>query len=115
MTRNEKSTRYHSAKHEKLIAKAMNGKVQCNSGATAFQKGDVKSDRFLFDGKTTMEEKKSFSIKRIELEKLDRERCEMGKDYSALVFNFGPNTDNYYVLSEKDMKNIVKELCENAA
>ena len=32
----------------------------------------------------------------------------MGKDYTALVFNFGPDEDNYYIIDEK----IFQELLE---
>jgi hypothetical protein len=40
----KKPTRYYSDKQEKAIAKAVGGKQTANSGATAFQKGDVLID-----------------------------------------------------------------------
>lgn len=47
-----------------------------------------------------MSEKQSFSIKRAWLEKNEEERFAMGKDYSALVFDFGDNGKRYYVIDE---------------
>lgn len=107
---NKNSTRYYSTKQEKQIAKIFNGKCQANSGATLFNKGDVKTDEWLFEAKTCLTEKNSFSIKSEWLNKLKGESFAMKKEYYSLVFNFGPNTDNYYVLDEKTMKKILKIL-----
>jgi len=41
---NKNSTRFFSHKQEKQIAKTVGGKLQANSGATMFKKGDVKTD-----------------------------------------------------------------------
>lgn len=105
-------TRFFSNKQEKAVAKAVGGKKVANSGATAFNKGDVTTDDMLIECKTCVENKKSFSIKKEWLEKNKEEAFEMGKSYSALAFNFGPNTDNYYVIDEKLFK-ILKEALEN--
>ena len=115
MTTNKKCTRYYSAKQEKQVAKAVNGKQTANSGATAFSKGDVKNDLFLIECKTCMEDKQSFSIKKEWLEKNKEEAFAVGKDYSALAFNFGPNSKNYYVIDEKLFKllnNYLRELAD---
>ena len=93
-------TRFYSNKQEKHIAKVTNGKQVANSGATAFSKGDVRTDQFLIEAKTCTSEKQSFSIKKEWLEKNEEERFAMNKDYSALAFNFGDDV-NYYVISEK--------------
>ena len=93
-------TRFYSNKQEKHIAKVTGGKQTANSGATAFSKGDVRTDDFLIEAKTCTTEKKSFTIKREWLDKNEEERFAMGKDYSALAFNFGDD-ENYYVISEK--------------
>ena len=100
-------TRFYSNKQEKSVAKAVGGKQVSNSGATAFNKGDVTTDSMLLECKTCMENKKSFSIKREWLEKNKEEAFEMGKSYSALVFNFGPDTENYYVIDEKLFKELL--------
>ena len=104
-------TRFYSSKQEKQVAKAVGGKKVANSGATAFNKGDVTTDSFLVECKTCMTEKKSFSIKKEWLEKNKEEAFEMGKSYSVLAFNFGPDTDNYYVIDERLFR-ILKEHLE---
>ena len=58
-----------------------------------------------------MENKKSFSIKKDWLEKNKEEAFAMGKDYSAVAFNFGPNSENYYVIDEKLFK-LLKDYVE---
>lgn len=93
-------TRFYSNKQEKHIAKAVNGKQVANSGATPFQKGDIKTDHWLFEAKTKMNVARSFSIKREWLDKNKEEMFAMGKSYCALVFDFGDG-NNYYVLDEK--------------
>lgn len=100
---NKKSTRYYSNKQEKQIAKTVGGKLQSNSGATLFKKGDVVNDNWLFEAKTCIKEQENFSIKKEWLEKLKKEAFAMKKEYNALVFNFG-NNQNYYILDEKTFK-----------
>lgn len=95
-----KPTRYYSSKQEKRIAKAVKGERVSNSGATAFSKGDVRTDEWLFEAKTKTSESQSFSIKKEWLLKNKEEMFAMGKSYSALVFDFG-DSNNYYVLDEK--------------
>ena len=107
-------TRFYSSRQEKAVAKAVSGKKVANSGATAFNKGDVTTDLFLIECKTCVEEKKSFSIKKEWLKKNKEEAFEMGKSYSALVFNFGPNSENYYVIDEKLFK-LLNEYLEGEA
>lgn len=107
-----KPTRFYSNRQEKKVAKAVSGKKVANSGATAFNKGDVTTDTFLLECKTCIENKKSFSIKKEWLEKNKEEAFAMGKDYSALVFNFGPDSENYYVIDEKLFKLLIKEVEE---
>lgn len=96
-----KPTRFYSDKQEKRVAKAIGGKQTVNSGATAFQKGDVKTDTFLVECKTSTKEKKSFSIKEDWLLKNEEEAFAMGRD-SALCFDFGPSANKrYYIISER--------------
>jgi hypothetical protein len=105
-----RSNRFYSSRQEKKVAKAIGGKQVSNSGATAFNKGDVTTDLFLLECKTCVDNKKSFSIKKEWLDKNKEEQFEMGKDYSALVFNFGPDSDNYYIIDEKLFKTLNKLL-----
>ncbi len=110
---NKNSTRYFSNKQEKQIAKKLSGKCQTNSGATLFSKGDIKTENWLIEAKTTLTEKDSFSIKRQWLDKLKQESFAMNKEYYSLAFNFEPNSKNYYILDEKTMQKILKILEEN--
>lgn len=109
---NKNSTRWYSSKQEKHISKAINGNQQSNSGATLFNKGDVYTQQWLVECKTSMTEKESFSIKKEWLDKLKQESFAMNKEYYALAFNFGENTENNYIISEKIMKKILKILDE---
>lgn len=94
-------TRYYSKQQEKKIAKAVGGKRQANSGATAFQKGDVITDQFLIEAKTKTTDCKSFTIKEDWLLKNEEEAFAMGRE-SALCFDFGPSANKrYYVISER--------------
>lgn len=107
-------TRYYSSQQEKDVAKVLGGKVQSNSGAGKFQKGDViVSKNFLADCKTSIEEKKSFSVKKKDFEKIRDERISMGCKYEALVHNFGSGTENLYTISERAMKDFVALLKES--
>ena len=94
-------TRFFSTQQEKKVAKAVDGKRTPNSGAAKFVGGDVTTDNFLLECKTCMTPKQSFSIKKEWLEKNEEERFAMGKDYSALIFDFGDNEKRYYVIDEK--------------
>ena len=106
------STRYFSSCQENNVAKAVSGKRTANSGATRFVKGDVNTERILIECKTTIDDKKSFTIKKDWIEKNKEEAFAMNKPYSTLVFNFGPTSDNYYVIDEK-MFLMLKEIIDN--
>lgn len=108
-----KSTRYYSNRQEKQIAKALGGKQSSNSGATPFQKGDVKTAQWLIEAKTTTSSKSSFSIKKDWLLKNKEEAFAMNRQYSALAFNFGPDEENYYIIDEKLFKKLLNFLQEN--
>lgn len=106
---NKNSTRYYSSQQEKQIAKKHKGHCQANSGATLFRKGDVINDDWLFEAKTCMQEKQSFSIKLEWLEKLKQESFAMNREFFALIFNFGiKNGENFYILNERVFKQIIK-------
>ena len=105
-------TRFYSSKQEQKIAKAVGGKQVANSGATKFCKGDVTTDRWLIEAKTCTTEKQSFSIKHDWLIKNKEEAFDMGKEYNALAFNFGPDTQNYYILDEYTFK-VAMDLLNN--
>lgn len=98
----DKPTRFYSNRQEKAVAKAVNGKKQANSGASRWQKGDVKNQHFLIECKTTIHPKKSFSIKEEWLEKIAEEAIGMRKQGYALCFEFNQADNNrYYVIPER--------------
>lgn len=104
----EKPSRFFSSSQEKSIAKAVNGKVIKNSGATMFQKGDVTTASWLLEAKTCMTDKKQFTLKEDWFRKNKQEALFMNKDYSAVVFNFGPNKPNYYVIDELTFQELLE-------
>lgn len=95
-----KPTRWYSNKQEKAVAKVVDGKQVANSGASDFKKGDVTTDSWLIECKTTTTVKKSFSIKQEWLDKNKEEAFAMNKEYNALAFDFGIG-NNYYIVDEK--------------
>lgn len=96
------STRYYSKKQETKVAKAVGGKRTANSGATPFQKGDVITKDWLVECKTKTKDCSSFTIKEDWLLKNEEEAFAMGKNNSALCFDFGPSANKrYYVISER--------------
>ena len=75
--------------------------------------GDIVKDNWLFEAKTCMTEKQSFSIKREWLDKLRQESFAMNKEFFALVFNFGRKNDkNFYILNEDTFIQILSLLEE---
>ena len=102
-------TRFYSKRQENHIAKTVGGKRQANSGATAFQKGDVTTDDWLFEAKTCTTEKKSFSIKREWIDKNREEAFAMRKSYNALVIDFGDG-EQFYLVDEKTFKTLLDNM-----
>ena len=103
-------TRYYSKKQEDAIAKKLGGARVKNSGATAWAKGDVNLDKWLLEAKTKMTSSASISIQKEWLEKNNKEALFMGKPYSALAFNFGPDQPNYYIIDESLFETLVSVL-----
>lgn len=96
-------TRNYSSRQEKTVAKAVNGKVQKNSGATLFDKGDVLTsgkNSFLLECKTKTAPSESISIKKEWFEKNKQECLLTGTPHQAVVFNFGPGEENHYIIDE---------------
>ena len=107
------STRHYSKQQEKKVAKAVRGKRTANSGATPFQKGDVVTKDWLIECKTKTKDCSSFTSKEDWLLKNEEEAFAMGKNNSALCFDFGPSANKrYYVISERlfeTLKNYIEE------
>lgn len=109
----KKPTRYYSKKQETSIAKSLTGKVQKNSGATMFAKGDVLTKKFLLEAKTKTTHAESITIKKEWFEKNTKETLVVGKPYSAVVFNFGPDEENHYIISEELFEMLLEYLENN--
>lgn len=110
---NKRSTRFYSNRQERAVAKVIKGKQVANSGAANFVGGDVRNDNFLIECKTTTaEHKKSFSIKEEWLTKIADEAIGMNKQGFALCFDFGEQSDRYYIISEKMFKRLNRYLSE---
>lgn len=107
------TTRDYSDKQEKHIAKVTGGKVQSNSGGTKFGGGDVHTDKFLIEAKTSMSVKQSFSIKKDWMKKLQEQTFEQGKECGVLAFQFEPVGDNYYIISEDLFLELLQKMEEN--
>ena len=96
-------TRHYSKKQETAVSKAVGGKVQKNSGATPFDKGDVivsGKNGFLLECKTKTSASESISIKKEWFEKNRQECLLTGTPHQAVVFNFGPGEENHYIIDE---------------
>lgn len=95
-------TRHYSKKQEEAVAKAVGGKRTPNSGATDFGgKSDVDvANLFNIECKTKTSNSESISIKKEWLLKNKREATFDGNPYSAIAFNFGPDSNNYYIIEE---------------
>lgn len=108
-----KPTREFSSKQEKQVAKTLGGKTTPNSGATPFYKGDVLLDLFLLECKTKTKSSDSISIKKEWIDKNNKEAVFMGKPFGSIVFSFGPDEPNYYVIDEKLMKYLIEKIKED--
>ena len=104
------NTRHFSKKQEDKAAKTFNGRRTLNSGATKFDKGDVALDNMLLECKTKVTPSESMTIHKQWLEKNANEALFMGKPYSALAFNFGPNQNNYYIIDEELFEILINKL-----
>ena len=114
-TKNTEATRYYSDIQEKAVCKLLGGKQTPNSGAGHFCKSDVvvKEASLGIECKTCTSEKSSFSIKKEWLEKSKEEGFQNRLCNSAIAFNFGPNTPNFFVIDSKLMRYLVEKLIED--
>ena len=102
------TTRQASDNQEKQIAKLLNGKVQSNSGGCKFGGGDVHTKQFFIEAKTTLKEKTSFSIKKEWIAKAKEQAFEQNKPYHSLAFQFEPDGENYFIINEKLMQQLIE-------
>lgn len=105
-TKNKSSTKFYSNAQESYIAKLLHGSLVPGSGSPHFCVGDVLTQNWLVECKTSVKKKSSFAIKEAWLIKHERERIEAQKPYGCLAFQFEPEGENYFILSERMFKKI---------
>ena len=101
------STRDYSDAHEKSVCKEMDGRQVANSGGTRFGKGDVVNDIAIFECKTVMKVQEAVRVERKWMPKLTEEKFATGKQVAAVVINFGPQTENLYIVDATTMKKLL--------
>ena len=89
-----------SQEQEQFIAKFLEGRKQSRSGATPFQKGDIKTNNFLIEAKIKNKISKSISIQKSWIDTLNKDRFAMNKEYSALAISFGDPSENYFIVNQ---------------
>lgn len=115
MTNNKESTRYYSEMQEEKVADIVKGRIQANSGAGKFNKGDVINNKasLLVECKTSIKDKTSFSIKKEWFDKNFKESKSMRLSSNCIAFNFGPDSENYFIIPQKLMRYLVEKLEED--
>lgn len=96
-----------SLKHEKRLAKLTGGQRSAGSGAFWSRKGDVRSERYLFEHKYTS--KKSVTITHEVLKKITKEAI---LDSRIPVLGLSLEGENFVVLLEEDffaLDNMISE------
>lgn len=99
----KKSNRFYSKKQETKVANTLGLKRTANSGATSFDKGDVKGEHILIECKTLTKPQSSHKLQKDWLTKNHEEAFSRGKRFSVLAFDFGDGVNNY-ILREEDFK-----------
>ena len=92
------TTKYHSNRQEKSVAKAIGGKLTIASGALSM-KGDVRSNKYLVECKTTKESYYSLSV--YTWEKIYDEACRDGLRIPLLIVDTN-NSDRIVVFRYTD-------------
>lgn len=95
-----------SLEQEERIAKLFSGARTTQSGGGKWKKGDVLSDSFLIECKTTVTEKTAYSIKKEVLDKADSQRREMMLPFYAQAFTFGDDKD-FIILPANAMRHLL--------
>lgn len=103
-----KTVKRRSQKQEKSVAKKFNARLTAASGALWGMKGDVRSDRFLIECKTT--EKDYYTLTAKVWEKIQEEAIQDHMRIPLMVIDL-KDTDRYVVFRPKDFnKSVVSPL-----
>lgn len=97
------NSRFYSDRQEKQIAKKVSGRVQPNSGGTAFGGGDVLADDILIEAKTTSTKQNSMKVRLEWVEKAKEQAFEQGRTRSAVALRFNPDENKDYYIITDDM------------
>ena len=100
-------TRYYSKRQETRAAKELGIKVQSNSGATSFDKGDIVSDLVVLECKTVMKEQKQVTLKKEWFTLIREEQFQMRKELSGVLFDFGDG-DDFVAITLADFKRFLR-------
>lgn len=99
-----KPNRFYSKKQEQRTASIIGGRVQPNSGAGVFNKGDVKGEGILLDDKTVTKPQQSVSLRKEWFEKIREEAFSQGLQLSGISFDFGDGNatrrEKFFALDE---------------
>lgn len=106
MNKSTKPNRYFSKKQETKVARELEMKCTPNSGATSFDKGDVKDNHLLLECKTCTKPQSSMTVKKEWLTNIKKEQYQMNKSMSGVVIDFGVNKDQYVILTMEDFKQL---------
>lgn len=102
-------TKKVSIAQEERVARLFNGKRTPQSGGGKWIKGDVVSNDFIVECKTSLTPSNSYSVKKSILDKINEERREMGKSFYALAFTFGDDKD-FFVIDKRTMEFFLQSL-----
>ena len=100
----QKSTRKVSSDQEEFLAEYLGARTTPNSGATWHTKGDLHDNYSVFEAKTSMTQKKSYTLKKEDLVTLERVRKLSQKQFGFFVFDYGNHVEEetYVTMRLKD-------------
>lgn len=96
-----------SIRQEERVAHCFGGRRVYQSGGGKFDCGDVLTEDFLIECKTSLTPKPSYSVKKSILEKAKKEAQQMHRPYYCLAFTFGDEED-YFVLDKKSLRYLLE-------
>ena len=104
----EKTAKEISVEQEDRIAKMFGGSRTPRSGGGSWKHGDVLSEDWFIECKTTVKPSLSYSINKEVLDKMEHERAEMQKLFSALSFTLGEAREDYFVVNKRTMLELLE-------
>lgn len=98
------ATRVYSSKQENIVSIYLCADLTPNSGAGKSKKGDMTLYNTVIECKTKTKKSNSVSIKKEWIDILKQEAISMGKQYWALIFDYGTQelSDQYAIIPIDD-------------